>query len=49
MHRDDPERDAHHAWWKAQAIALGAVVSLSALAALAALAASVRRLGVRKT
>ena len=46
MYRDDPERVARHAWWKAQAIALGAVVCLSAVAALAA---SVKRLSVRKT
>ena len=46
MHRDDPGRDAHYAWWKAQAIALGAVIGLSALAALAS---SVKRLSVRKT
>ena len=41
MHQEDPERDAHQAWWKVQAIGVCAALGL-ALAG--AVASSMRRL-----
>ena len=41
MHQEDPERDAHQTWWKAQAIGVGAALGLTLAGAVAS---SMRRL-----